>query len=299
MSDRLEAALVELVTIADKRGIQLILAGGLGVVLRVRLSQVLQEPTLARVPAARTTRDLDVLLHPSIITDPRQMEALRDAMDSLGYSVVEAARHYQFVRGEGEAAVKVDFHVETPSSTDGLKITQRRVRPHGFNRLHAHATDEAVGSSLVPVSVPLLVGRGVVPESAAGATLVLTPNSFTFLAMKLLASRDRLHASRADGEAARRDYAEADRHAFDMFAIWASTNEQMWEAAVQVRSETAGLKPRADLAAAARELFGDADSLGRLRLVQSLRDHGHAPDDGDFERFVSAVLELFASPDSE
>ncbi len=296
MSDRLEAALVELVTIAEERGIQLILAGGLGVVLRVRLSQVLQKPTLALVPAARTTRDLDVLLHPAVVVDAHQMEALRDVMDSLGYSVLESARHYQFVRGEAEAVVKVDFHVETPSNTEGLKITQRRVRPHGFDRLHAHATDEAVGSSLAPVSVPLLVGRGVVPESTDGATLVLTPNSFTFLAMKLLAFRDRLQASRADGEAAGREYAEADRHAFDMFAIWASTNEQMWEAAVQVRSETEGLKPRADLAAAARELFGDADSLGHLRLRQSLRDHGHEPDDGDVERFVSAVLELFASP---
>lgn len=152
----LEGALIDLIREAKKHSIELILAGGLGVLLRVRRAQVLDKPTLAEPPVARTTHDLDFLLSPEVTIDAVQMKRFRGVLDQLGYREIETARCYQFVGGSDGFDVKVDLHVETPSAgVVGMKIDERRIRPHGYKQLHARRLEEALGSELYPVPIPI------------------------------------------------------------------------------------------------------------------------------------------------
>ena len=60
-----------------------------------------------------------------------------------------------------------------------------------------------------PVEIPL-----------ADEILVLTPNLFSFWLLRLFALSDRVESEDRDN---------ARRHAYDLYALWASTDEEEWE----------------------------------------------------------------------
>lgn len=282
----LERKLVELVREAEKDSIRPILAGGLGVLLRVRFARVRNELTLADPPIARATRDLDLLLPAEVVVDASRMEVFRGVLDRLGYQEVEGARYYQFVGGSGAAAVKVDLHAEPPHETSGVKMDSRRIRAHGYRLLHARRLDEALGSEMHPVPIAMLSNGAVVAAPEGGSVEVLTPNLFTFWAMKLTALRDNLHNREDD---------EGRRHAYDMYALWASTSEQVWSDGTSVGEFTRGAPQRNEIREAVTELFTGTDAIGQIRLREALRVEGVEAGGDELERFRHDLLELLGS----
>lgn len=281
----LERALIDLLREAKKYSVKFVLAGGLGVLLRVRLAQVLDKPTLAAPPVARTTHDLDLLLSPEVVVDAGHMERFRGVLDQLGYREVETARYYQFVGGADGFDVKVDLHAEPPVAGVGMKIDERRIRPRGYNRLHARRLDEALGSALYPVPIAMNDEGEVVPAGTTEVVEVLTPNLFSYSAMKLVALRDNLHNAGSD-------YGR--RHAYDLFTLWACATERIWEDAMAVREATRLASLRAEFADISTQLFDDGDSIGSIRLREALRQEGASVTEEDRRRFGRDILALMA-----
>lgn len=274
--------LVELLAAADRTGLKMFLAGGLGVVLRVEFARVLGQPTLATPPVARSTRDIDLLLSATVIVDSGQMRELRGLLDALGYNPVPGAEFYQWVAGDG---IRVDLQVETPIDLSDVQIDSRRVRPRGESvGLHARRLDEAVGCELHLVSIPLLENGVLAGVGDAPAALARTPNLFSYWSMKLLALRDTVQDP---GQ----DYGR--RHAYDMFALWASTTKPMWLNAGQVAAATADRAIRMETGEAAMNLFELADGLGRIRLKEALRSAGEERDSSEVDDMAADVLALF------
>ncbi len=263
-------------------GMELVLAGGFGVLLRVDHAGSRGAVTLAPLPTARATRDLDLVMSADLIIDAAQTKRLRRVLDEIGYEPIASAQYYQFAKvvttGEVELPVKIDLFAEEPDETAHAVRDERRIRPHGFSELHAHRAIEAVAITERPVEIPL-----------ADEIHVLTPNLFSFWLLKLFALRDRV-------ESEDRDHAR--RHAYDLYALWASTDEEEWEDASVVSTRHREKPAVRQARGFALELFGTATSLGMLRLIEGMRQEGANPGPGLIERFATDLLELLPAVES-
>lgn len=273
--------LVQLLTGAEAAGLNIVLAGGLGVVLRVEWARVQSESTLGRPPVARSTPDIDALVVQDVIVDPDRMRELGELLKSLGYSPVAGAEYYQWV---GDDGIRVDLQAETPADRRQMKIDSRRLRPHGYRELHAHRLDEAIGCELHTVSIPLTVAGLVAGTVDTCAVVVQTPNIFSYWSMKLLALRDTLESDDQDF---------GRRHAYDMFALWASSTKSMWTDAERVVTATAAAAIRHDLREAATELFQPADGLGKIRVKEALKAAGEERAAEEVDAMAADVVALF------
>lgn len=272
---------MQLLIEAEGAGLNIVLAGGLGVVLRVELARVQSEPTLVRPPVARSTPDIDILVVQDVIVDPDRMRELGELLSSLGYSPVAGAEYYQWI---GDDGIQVDLQVETPADRSQMKIDSRRVRPHGYRELHAHRLDEAIGCELHTVSIPLTAAGLVAGAVDTCAVVVQTPNMFSYWSMKLLALRDTLQSDDQDF---------GRRHAYDMFALWASSTKSMWTDAQRVATATAAAAVRQDLREAATELFQPADGIGRIRVKEALKAAGDERGAEEVDTMAVDVVALF------
>ena len=92
---------------------ELIIGGGYGLYLKqLYLKQNPQIRTLFppnALPSARTTEDIDLILRAEVVTDSKSMKAIRDALDTLGFTVVATAKYTQFVRDMQPGQVKIDL----------------------------------------------------------------------------------------------------------------------------------------------------------------------------------------------
>lgn len=279
MTDPLQVLRQELARVLKETsplGIELVLAGGFGVLLRVDIARSTETATLAPLPVARATRDLDLVMSADLIVDATRTEQLRRVLDASGYEPIASAQYYQFSKvvttGDNEFTMKIDLFAEEPREGAPAVRDERRIRPQGFSGLHGHRATEAIAITERPVAIPL--GDGV---------QVLTPNLFSFWLLKLVALRDRV-------EAEDRDHAR--RHAYDLYALWASTDEKGWEDS-RVVSERHRDEPMVRQARGyARELFGTETSLGTIRLIEGMRQEGVDPDQALIERFATDLLEL-------
>src|SRR4051812_14798305 len=92
---------------------ELIIGGGYGLFLKQLYLQA--NPQIRalfaadRLPTARTTEDIDLILRAEIVTDSKSMKPIRAALDRLGFSVVETAKYTQFVRPMRPGQVKIDL----------------------------------------------------------------------------------------------------------------------------------------------------------------------------------------------
>lgn len=91
----------------------LIIGGGYGLYLKQLYLR--ENPSvrtlfaLKDLPGARTTNDVDLILRAEIVTDSESMRSIREALDALGFSVVETAKYTQFVRPMQQGQVKIDL----------------------------------------------------------------------------------------------------------------------------------------------------------------------------------------------
>ena len=99
--DALKTNLLDLHHEVAEHGINLILGGGYGLYLKQQHLQSQSIETVLDVemwPVPRATNDLDVFLTAEVVTDSNSMEVIRSSLDKLGYSEIESAKFYQFVK---------------------------------------------------------------------------------------------------------------------------------------------------------------------------------------------------------
>lgn len=196
ITDPLITTLLDLHGAIDREDFKLILGGGFGLYLKqlYRQKQADLRPLIAgeHWPFPRATEDLDVFLPTELVIDIEQMQALRIALDGLGFQPVAEAKYLHFSKPwTNGGRVKIDMLTGPIASADALakvQISRPRVRPRGELQLHAYLADEAIDfdKSLLPIPV-----EGFDSNGNPGSVNVYVPQPFTFLLMKLHAFADR------------------------------------------------------------------------------------------------------------
>lgn len=260
-------------------GISLIVAGGVGLLLRDRHIREMEATTLRAYPRLRATSDIDLFLSAEIISDSQKTQRIRRLLDEFGYKPVETAKYYQFQRPLDEGAVlqvlKIDL-LAPAAEGNNVKINTRRIRPHRFNELHAHVTPEAVTVEeyLTPVSLHCEGGDG----------LVYLPHPFTYVVLKLFAFRDRFDDP--DKEYGR-------YHAFDIYVALSMMTEVEYEQAGELAARFAGTPQLDEARSIVEEFFGDVGGMGIIRIREHVRAVSIPEDELDLPGLVTDLADLF------
>ena len=93
----------------------LLLADGLGLYLKQQFLQDAGVRTLlprSKWPVARTTQDIDLILRAEVVAGTEQMRRCREALDQMGFVVVEGAKWMKFTRNVDGRDVIIDLMVE-------------------------------------------------------------------------------------------------------------------------------------------------------------------------------------------
>ena len=231
-------------------------------------------------PYPRATEDLDIFLPTEVVVSLADMQAIRAALDRLGFKPVEEAKFLHFIKPWGDRGyVKIDLLTGPIDQSLKAKVqfTRPRVRPRGKVELHAYLTEEAleIESSLRPLTI-----QGVGADGRPGQVTIYVPQPFTYLLMKLHAFADRLEDP--DPDLSR-------NHALDAYRVIAMLSEEEFDlvrAGVQKHAASQSVRR-------AREIistnFSSATSMGILRL----KEHPLFTPRMQVERFLSALAELF------
>ena len=228
----LQTALLDLLQKIQGTEIKLIIGGGFGIYLKTNHAKRLVMRTLLdQWPEPRSTNDLDLFLRPELLIDSSRLKPIVSAITDLGYQIVPGAENYQFVKpgpgGTDAGSVKIDILTGPQSCFQGtqVKVDTRRVRPKPSVGMHAHPVDEAL--TLEEGLLPILLA-GTLSSGDTWESEIFLPHPYTFLMMKLFAFRDRLDDP--DKEFGR-------YHALDLYTILATTTEEEWEYALQLRDQ--------------------------------------------------------------
>lgn len=280
----LQTSLLDLLREAQGTDIKLIIGGGFGIYLKTDLVQRLGMRTLLREWAEpRSTNDLDLFLRPELLIDSAKLKPLAEAILRLDYQVVPGAEKYQFVKpgpGGAEAgSIKIDILTGPQSCFQGTRVRTdaRRARPNPSVGIHAHPVDEAptLEQGLLPVTL-----TGKLSSGEPWQAEVSLPHPYTFLMMKLFAFRDRLDD--ADKEFGR-------YHALDLYTILATTTEEEWEYALELRDQQGDEPYVMEARRLVSNYFSALDRLGLIRL----RESPYYRPELQLGEFMSALEELF------
>jgi hypothetical protein len=280
----LQTSLLDLLHEIEGSDIKPIIGGGYGIYLKTDHVQRLGMRTLLREwPEPRSTNDLDLFLRPELLIESSRLRPLAKAIVKLGYHVVPGAEKYQFVKpgpgGTDAGSIKIDILTGPRNCFQGtrVKADDRRARPDPSIGIHAHPVDEA----------PTLEG-GLLPVTLAGKLYsdepwqaeVLLPHPYTFSMMKLFAFMDRLDD--ADKEFGR-------YHALDLYTIIATTTEEEWRYALDLRDEQGDQPYVLEAGRLVSEHFSALDRLGMIRL----RESPYYRPGLQLDEFMSVLQELF------
>lgn len=284
--DPLITTLLDLSRAIKRDDFRLILGGGVGLYLKqmYRQQQADLRPLIAGElwPYPRATEDLDVFLPTELVVDLGQMQALRAALDTLGFQPVLEAKYLHFAKSWGDGGrVKIDMLTGPIVGAEALakvQISRPRVRPKGQLQLHAYLADEAIDfdKSLLPIPVD-----GIGSEGHRRSTTVYVPQPFTFLLMKLHAFADR-------AEDANKDLGR--HHALDVYRIVAMLTAEEFDD-VRVNAQRHASSPAV---ARARRIISDDFSSATARGVLRLREHPLFIARMDTESMIRALADLFA-----
>lgn len=277
----LRTALLDLLHEIHSDDIRLIIGGGFGIYLKTEHVQHLNARTLLREwPEPRSTNDLDLFLRPELLIDSAKLKPLAEAMTKLGYRVVTGAEKYQFVKlGPEGSNIKIDILTGPQSCFENtlVSVDDRRVRPNPSIGMHAHPVDGAL--TLEDGVLPILID-GKLSTGKQWRGEILLPHPYTFLMMKLFAFRDRLNDP--DKEYGR-------YHAIDIYTILASTTEDEWRYALELRDSRCDLPFVIEAGYLVFQYFSALDRLGMIRLQESRYYRKELQTD----EFMSAMRELF------
>ena len=197
--DPLKEELIKIAGALQPHGIELIVGGGYGLLLRTEhLRDTGPKMRFDEALIARATEDLDLFLSVEIITDAGKMETIRDSLKSLGYK--PKVEFFQFEKniniGGDELFVKVDLLAPRPILEEHLKLVKigiPRIRPRAAKEIHAYLTEEAVTLDEHRMSIVL--------SGAGGVQTVFLPHPFTYLILTTSAPpRQRWKRRRKEGE---------------------------------------------------------------------------------------------------
>jgi len=280
----LQTALLDLLQKVHDSEIRLIAGGGFGIYLKTNHVRHLGMRTfLYQWPEPRSTNDLDLFLRPELLIESSKLKPLVSAITDLGYQVVPGAEKYQFVKpgpgGTHAGSVKIDI-LTGPQSRfhgTGVKADTRRARPKPSVGIHAHPVDEAL--TLEEGLLPILL-TGTLSSGDTWESKIFLLHPYTFSMMKLFAFRDRL-------DDPNKEFGRY--HALDLYTILATTTEEEWEYALQLRDHYKNDPLAKEAGNLVSEYFSTLDRLGMVRL----RESPYYRPELQNEEFMSALQEMF------
>jgi hypothetical protein len=280
----LQTSLLDLLHQIEGTDIKLIIGGGFGIYLKTDHVQLLGMRTLLREwPELRSTNDLDLFLRPELLIQSAKLKPLAKAIARLGFQVVPGAERYQFAKsgpgGTDAGSIKIDILTGPQRCFQGTRVRTdaRRARPNPSVGIHAHPVDEAptLEEGLLPVTL-----AGELSSDEPCQAEVFLPHPYTFSMMKLFAFRDRLED--ADKEFGR-------YHALDLYTILATTTEEEWEYALELRDQQGDEPYVMEARRLVSNYFSGFDRLGLIRL----RESPYYRPELQLGEFMSALEELF------
>ena len=285
-ADVLKTSLLDLWDAIGPAANRILLGGGYGLYLKQQHLAQAGESTLIPIdlwPVPRVTQDLDLFLTTEIVADVKSMGAIREALDSLNYRVIDESKYLQFVREISETqVVKIDLlttQLDELKDTAGIKADDRRARPTAKDRpnLHADPTDGALG---LTESALTLEVTGELTSGTAANTMVRIPHPFSYLLMKLTAYRDRKEdPSKELGQ----------HHALDIFRIAAMLTQHELAEVIERVDEYESNPQVSSCREVARSDFADATASG----VLGMRRHDLWQDDAPLETFLGVISDIF------
>jgi hypothetical protein len=224
-----------------------------------------------------------LFLRPEFIIEKKKLRPFSEAISRLGYQVVPGAEKYQFIKpgpgGTYAGSIKIDILTGPQDCFKGtkVKVDNRRARPRPSVGIHAHPVDEAptLDAGLLSIKLEGNLSSGDMYQSE-----VFLPHPYTFLMMKLFAFRDRLDD--ADKEYGR-------YHALDLYTIIATTGEEEWRFALDLRDQYRDNPHMLDAGRLVSKYFSTLSSLGMVRL----RESTYYRTELQLDEFMSTLLELF------
>jgi hypothetical protein len=280
--DVLRTSLLDLLWELQDSGISMIIGGGYGIFLKTAyVNEHKIRTLLAERPESRSTNDLDLFLRPELLIQPGKLKPLSEAINKLGYQVIETAQKYQFVKPDptGKGGVKIDFLTGPQSCFEGTtaKTDERRVRPNPSVGLHAHPVDEVPTLEEGLLSLKL---SGILSIGSSWECEVFLPHPYSFLMMKLFAFRDRLND----------ESKEFSRyHALDLYSIISTTTEEEWDAFPAFRKRLGDESLVGEAGAIVEEYFSALNKTGILRM----RESRYCRPDLQINEFMSILKEAF------
>jgi hypothetical protein len=278
--DPLSTALLDLDS-ELKSQIDLIVGGGYGLYLKqLHLRDHREIQTLFPLddlPPARTTQDIDLILRADVVTSSASMRPIRAALDRLEFQVIESAKYMQFEKRLQVGFVKIDL-LAGPLGEFADRVPQdpRRIKPQPSVKLHARRLDEAVGVEDDLLRIDL---GGQLSSGEPHQAIVLIPQAFTYLLMKLIAFRDRLNDE---------DKQLGQHHALDLYRIVGLLTRDEDAHVRRLSQRFAAHAAVIDARRIVEEYFVPVNAIGRIRILE----HQLASPILDLERFASELLDL-------
>lgn len=208
----------------------------------------------------RATRDFDFVLDVGYLRDCDT--SLASVLASLGYSVAENARNFQFEKPipNSPEVMRIEFMAPAEfARRDGVRVDVQ-------NGVHARA---CVGGSIVVVETDEHEVDGALPDGKAARAKVQVTRPHALVLLKLLAMDDRYHNRRGPVHA-EHDREEARTHAGDIVAVLSAQRNLgkfQNDFAFQFGQDTA-LKGRTYQII--RDFFGDESKPGLVLYGESL-----------------------------
>lgn len=279
--DELLENLIELNLNFERKGIPLILGGGMGLFVKALAGKEGPRQRYPFLTEARATADLDIFLSAETIVSSESIGKVKEILKALSYEVLPEAKYFQFQKqvsiGGSSKNIRIDFLSAPPEPKDisKVKVSSPRIKPKGIEGFHAFKVDEAEG---------LDIGLDTV-ELKGHEIKVLS--SYNYLIMKLHAFNDRKDDSRETSDQGR-------HHAFDIFTTVTRMNEGDWKNALlhkELHQEKGYLKNSAQIQ---NSFFGDKDYIGFIRLRESTSYVRHREEyDSALDYVVEDLTELF------
>lgn len=263
----LSAHLLDLLRQLEGSGVEPTLAGGFGLFLRREWIAETQAKTLIQpIPEARSTEDFDLLLSLEVLADASKSQALKNALDTLGYTVIPNAKYFQFKKmgtAWGQARdVKIDLLAPPPPENHALlEADQVRVKQRKRGSLiHGRTTTEAILVEERRMEIPL---KGNCTDDQFFSGRVWLPNPLTLYTMKFFAFRDREEGKRGEP-----DPDQARKHAADLYVLTTLLRQSDYDDAVELARQHRENPVLLEAQQIVTQYFAEENSWGILRVKE-------------------------------
>lgn len=285
MNQLLEDYLIELHEELKKKGIPLVLGGGMSLYLRNHVLRTQSNDRYNFQIETRSTDDFDLFLSSDLIIEKDKVETLRDILNALGYKVIPTAKNFQFSKVAPvlgvDREIKLDLLAAPPPPKDlnKVSISKPRIKPIGVEGLHAFLTDEAKNIDVGTINVTL--------KNKSKSAEIFIPSAFSYLILKLHAFNDRKERNDPKSDNGR-------HHAFDIFATVSRMNSDDWKEAKNSFIRQQGEDHLKSSIQIRKECFSSSSALGLIRLKENvIYQRGKDLYEPSIQNLIDDLSELF------